>query len=153
MDSETLKIIEALHSIKSVEDESDLDRLDDTLQQVAIQSNKEEFIAALFNIFERFPEKDAYGVFWSILHLLESIPGYETKLIESVKRQPSEFSLRMINRMLNSDIEEVPGVKLFSVLEQVAGNPTLSESIKKEAQRFVEFQKTKQDSSQPLETD
>jgi hypothetical protein len=150
MDPKT-QIIKTLDSINSVEDEADLDRLYEAVQELELHPNRAEFIDALLNIFERFPEKDGYGVFYSILHLLEGIPGYEARLIESVRRQPAEFSLSMINGLLNSGIEEVNGIKLFDLLEQVAGNSSLSEYIQKKAEGLVEHQKNRQDGSQPLE--
>jgi hypothetical protein len=145
------QIIEALDSIHSVEDEADLDRLYEAVQQVALQPNQAEFIDALLRIFERFPEKDAYGVFYRILHLLEGIPGYEARLIESVRRQPAEFSLTMVNTLMNSGIEEVDGIKLLDLLEQVAGNSGLSRYIQKKAEGLIEHQKNRQDWSEPLE--
>ena len=55
-------------------------------------------IKAMLEVFEQFPTEDGAGVFWSIVHGLESLDGYERRLVESVRRAPSEFSLIMVHR-------------------------------------------------------
>src|ERR1700723_1101145 len=52
----------------------------------------------LLAVFERFPEDDGAGVFWSILHGLEALTGYEPALVRSVQKRPSEFGVLMVGR-------------------------------------------------------
>lgn len=57
-------------------------------------------LPVLFRIFERFPEDDGAGVFWSIVHGLESTDlNYEGPLRESLLRQPSKLGLIMLRRL------------------------------------------------------
>jgi hypothetical protein len=57
-------------------------------------------LPTLFRIFERFPEDDGAGVFWSIVHGIESTNlDYERPLRESLSRQPSEFGRLMLRRL------------------------------------------------------
>ncbi|HDR8953553.1 hypothetical protein [Burkholderia vietnamiensis] len=57
-------------------------------------------LPVLFRIFERFPEDDGAGVFWSIVHGLESSDlNYEGPLRESLLRQPSELGQIMLRRL------------------------------------------------------
>jgi hypothetical protein len=57
-------------------------------------------LPTLFRIFERFPEDDGAGVFWSIVHGIESTDlDYEELLRESLARQPSEFCQLMLLRL------------------------------------------------------
>lgn len=57
-------------------------------------------LPVLFRIFERFPEDDGAGVFWSIVHGLESTDlNYEGPLRESLLRQPSELGQIMLRRL------------------------------------------------------
>src|SRR3982751_1639786 len=77
-------------------------------------------IEAMLGVFERYPADDGAGVFWSIVHGLESLPGYETAVVESVRRAPVEFTLLMINRMLNAGVREAGGVQLTSLIREGA---------------------------------
>lgn len=133
-------IIANLNSISSVEDPDELQKLDHNLNQLLASEHPELGIDALLSVFERFPDKDGYGIFWGILHGLEGLPDYEEKLIESVRRQPSEFSLLMINRMLNGGVTEVKGINLLGVLKDVAADERLPDEIRREAQGFVKWQ-------------
>ncbi|WGG53223.1 hypothetical protein [Rugamonas sp. DEMB1] len=60
-------------------------------------------LSTLFRVFERFPEEDGAGVFWSIVHGIESTNlAYEAALQASLERLPSEFAELMINRLKKS---------------------------------------------------
>ena len=64
----------------------------------------------MLRVFERYPDEDGAGVFWSIVHGLEALPGYEPFLVESYsKRAPSEFGVIMLGRILNSGQREIAG--------------------------------------------
>lgn len=131
MSLEIQNIILNLDSIASVEDPDQLQKLDDSINQLFASENPELGASALLRVFERFPDKDGYGIFWSIVHGLESLPDYEEKLLESVQRQPSEFSLLMVNRMLNGGVAKIKGTDLLSILKklpQMKGNRKKSEA-------------------------
>jgi hypothetical protein len=54
-------------------------------------------LLVLFRVFERFPQDDGAGVFWSIVHGVESTDlNYEQPLRESLSRQPSELGQIML---------------------------------------------------------
>ena len=57
---------------------------------------------SLLRLFERFPEHDGFGVFWSALHGVEEIPGYEAQVVESLERRRSQFGVLLAKRILNS---------------------------------------------------
>ncbi len=139
MSLEVQKAIAKLDSITTVEDPDELQNLEDSIQQLLASENAELGIDALLRVLERFPTKDGYGIFWSIVHGVETLANYEEKLIESVRRQPSEFSLLMINRMLNARMAEVKGINLVSVLKDVATDERQPEEIRAEARGFVEW--------------
>jgi len=142
MSLDVQKAISNLDSVSSVEDPDELQKLDDSIQQLLASENSELGIDALLRVFERFPNKDAYGIFWSIVHGLESLPDYEEKLVESVRRQPSLFGLLMIERMLNAGITQVRGVNLLSILKDVAADESQMDEIREDAREFVEWQES-----------
>lgn len=56
-------------------DEAQLRQLDETVGAVRPQDCGELEFRALLGVFERFPEDDGFGVFWSIVHCLEACTG------------------------------------------------------------------------------
>ena len=73
---------------------------------------------SLFGVFERFPNDDGAGVFWSIVHGLESLPAYESHLLDSVNKVPSEFGMIMLKRLLNSGRTDASGFQIRPLLER-----------------------------------
>jgi hypothetical protein len=76
--------------------------LDDLLQELFRSECPTLGIDALLRVFERFPTEDGAEVFWGIVHGLESLPGYDECLVQSIRSSPSEFGLIMLHRLLNS---------------------------------------------------
>src|SRR6476620_345107 len=113
-------IIAIMEHTDSVDEEASLAKLDEAVRRVPTLAQPEAAIDPLLHIFERFPLDDAYGVFWSILHTLEGIPGYEWRLLASVQRQPAYYSLDMVNRLLNSGCVAIGDTSLLALLQRVA---------------------------------
>lgn len=66
-----------------------------------------ESLSVLFGVFERFPEDDGAGVFWTIVHCIEGLPyDYEPLLRESYSRVPSEMANVMLIRLANAAKED-----------------------------------------------
>jgi hypothetical protein len=133
-------LIEAIESFTNPHNEPQLQQLDEALEATHPADCGQAGFRALLNIFERFPEDDGYGIFWSIVHYLEACPGYESALIESVTRAPVGFNLLMVNRLINGGVTEIEGQALLSVLASVAANPAALGSARKSAQGFIEYQ-------------
>jgi hypothetical protein len=146
MDERLKSIISSLDGIRSVEDESELGRLEIALNDLSMAERSELATEALLRIFERYPDKDGFGIFWSILHLLESFPDYESALIESVRRRPSSFSLLMVNRILNTGRRYAGDVDLLALLEDSAHTAHAPETVRDEAREFIEWQRASQQS-------
>jgi hypothetical protein len=62
--------------------------LDHSLTELFQSGFASQGIDALLGVFERHPTDDGAGVFWAIVHGLEATPGYESALVESVRRAP-----------------------------------------------------------------
>ena len=127
----------------SPDDESQLQQLDELVQNLSKSAPTRQDFDALLSIFERFPEHDGFGVFWSILHYLEANQGYEPALLDSVRRAPGEFTLTMINRMLNGGITHVGEASLMDVLHTVAASDNASRPARETAQHFLAYQSAK----------
>ena len=133
-------LIAAIEQLTSAHDEVQLRQLDEAICAIKPEDLGDREFRALLSVFERFPEDDGYETFWSIVHCLEAGEGYEEQLIESVTRFPAEFNLLMVNRLLNVGVTEIKGQSLLSVLASVAENAAASDSVRKSAQGFIEYQ-------------
>ena len=138
--SDADQVVGALETITDPEDERDLEKLEIALRSLANLPRPEEVAPALFRVFERFPWSDGFESFWSVLHALERMTGYEPLLIESVRRTPGEFNLLMINRLLNAGITSVAGTSLLAVLREVADRPASSDRAREVALDFLKHQ-------------
>ena len=76
--------------------------LDDLLAELWAHTPSTDWVLTLLTVFERFPGEDGAGVFWSIVHGLETIPGYEAILEESHSLKPAEFKSIMLRRIANT---------------------------------------------------
>jgi hypothetical protein len=98
-------------------------------------------IESLLGVFERGPGiETGGGVFSDILHAIEHIPGYEAHLVKSLQRQPSIFSVRLVNRLLNSGVSEVAGTSLIKLLVDLANNPTTIRIVRNEIREVLTLQ-------------
>jgi hypothetical protein len=131
-------LLAEIDSISSIDDVDELEKLQRSLEALFAIPNHERAAGTLFHLFERFPEGDASGLFWPVMDDLEQMPGCEQELIKSVKRKPGEFSLRMVNRLLNDGVTRAGDVDLLGLLQDVADDPTQPESVRAWARDFVE---------------
>lgn len=136
-------IIEGLNGISEISNSDELKLLDNLVQNLAEVEHPELAIESLLQIFERFPEEDGSGVFWSILHALESFAGYESFLLASLKRKPTEFTVIMANRIMNDGQLKIDGVYINSLLQSISDTSSNSKRIRELADRFIEYQKNK----------
>src|SRR5688500_13954290 len=71
-----------------------------------------KYYHAIFNLFERFPNEDGAGVFWSALHGMEAVGGYEEVLLQYFRRHPSLMTKAMLRRIQNSGQTHIGKVAL-----------------------------------------
>ncbi len=132
--------IAAIDSVASVDDTGELQKLEAALATLFQLPQPERGIETLFHLYERFPNDDGYGAFWTVLHRLEKLPGYEPFLKASVQRVPMEFNLRMVSRILNSSLPDTQRQEWLSLLGEVEANPRSSENAKEQARESIEYQ-------------
>jgi len=112
--------------------------LDELANELWKSGQPHKAISQLLRVFERFPEEDGAGVFWAILHGLESIEGYEPFLLQSLYSAPSKFGVVLLGRLLNSGTKEIEGKSIAHVLAELISSPTVSPPIQSQATRFLE---------------
>ena len=88
----------------------------------------------LFQLLERFPKDESAGVLWSVLHGIETHhPNYEAELIQSLRRHPTDITVMMVRRMVNSGYSFVAGQSSKSLYQAVLTHPKDSEEAKESA--------------------
>ena len=115
-----------LNSISSATDASQLLRLESLCKAMSQESVTAEVYRAMLGLFERFPDDDAYGGFWSVLHILEKCRQFEPLLVDSIRRIPAQFTLYMADRLLNGGYSNVENQDLRALLRDALSNPILS---------------------------
>jgi hypothetical protein len=139
---EASKVAQSLNGVSSLDDEAQLQQFQSLVDAIAPSSLTPELYRALFGVFERFPEHDGYGIFWSMVHLLEKCSRYESYLIESIRRRATQFNLLMINRLINGGFTKVGDVELVPLLTRVAEDPNALASARASAQSLLQYQRS-----------
>jgi hypothetical protein len=121
--STVLRAIETFHPARSpraARGEEWLDLHDLTTELATAGATDADMARVLLGVFERFPRHDGYEVFWTLLHRIEALSGYERELIASVGRVPNEMGLTMLRRILNTGVTRVDDVDLEALVSELA---------------------------------
>ena len=92
---------------------------------------------AVFDLYERFPDEDGYGIFWTFLHAVEAADGYESALLASVDRKPVEFNVMMVGRFLNAGVVELAERNVLTLLNALAAETDISSRARETAKNFL----------------
>lgn len=112
-------------------------KLDTLLNELKASPTPARGVDALLGVFERHPGSTS-DVLMTVLHTLETVPGYEIHLVESLRRRPSVFAVMMVNRMLNSDVTDVGADSLMQLLEDTKADPRCQRAVKAEIESVLE---------------
>ncbi|NMO18092.1 hypothetical protein HPC49_10125 [Pyxidicoccus fallax] len=131
----TRQVVEALEHFQW--DGGDWLGLDELVDELWKSGAPRQGLQALLGVFERYPDSTGYGVFWSILHGIESLGDYEPVLISSMRRAPSLFGVMMVGRILNTRLEPERRAELRSLLEAVVLNEQAPGVVREEASSWL----------------
>jgi hypothetical protein len=85
----------------------------------------------LLAYFERHPTARMISWLWNVAHALEWMPGeYEAAVLESIRRYPSDFAVRLAGRFAARGRAEVGGVRVVDVLEAAARRDDVPSSLR-----------------------
>ena len=113
-------------------------KLDTLLDELWGTGEQENFTTDLLRVFERFPEEDGSGAFWSIIHGVERFRAYESELIDSLNRQPSEMGLLMLRRIKNTGTRTIGGIEINKIVRDLLSNGQLTQTLRKELMKIGE---------------
>jgi len=116
-----------------------MERLYKLMDEVKAIGSEPALICALFGLLEKYPDVD-FGSPGPIVHTLESRNEHRDELRKSISRQPTNLNVWMVNRILNSQLSAEERGAWEQVLRDVSTNPKASDSVKDDANQFLEFQ-------------
>jgi hypothetical protein len=132
----TAELLDAVREFEPVD--GDWRVLDQLIDDLCAKPLTVEGIDALLSVLERFPTEDGAGALWSIVHALEHSPLYPSRLLASLRRQPAELTVVMVNRLLNAGEKHLAGVSAMDVLSEVSNRNDVEPSIREYAKRFLQ---------------
>ncbi|MCU6500407.1 hypothetical protein LPN04_33175 [Rugamonas sp. A1-17] len=98
-------------------------------------------VPAMLSVIERYPDAEL-GSPGPLVHELESIPGYESFLMDSVLRQPADLNVWMVNRIVNSEVSQDVRLGWLSVMNQVLKHARASKEVQRTVSDFLEHQRS-----------
>lgn len=90
--------------------------LEQHIERAFASPDPKRYYHAIFNLFERFPDEDGAGIFWSALHGMEAVGGYEELLIQYFRLWPSLMTKIMLRRILNSGQTHIGNVEIATLI-------------------------------------
>ena len=133
-------VIEALNEFIAVENDSEnVERLYEIFDGFRMQPDREKALPAMFAVIERFPEADL-GSPGPMVHELEAIDGYQPLLRASLHRQPTDLSVWMVNRILNSDSTPLEREIWLEEMRLACVHPLCPISTRESVLEFLEYQ-------------
>lgn len=102
--------------------------------------DKEQALAAMFGLLERYPEATSLGEPGPLVHAIEEIPGYEEALANSLQQAPTYYGVWMVNRILSGGLSPEDRQTYVKLLHSVAESEQAPQSVRATAQQFLEFQ-------------
>ena len=122
-------------------------RLDPYADEFVIQADElvstlspeiaESVFPAVFEFFEAAPDADCGAPGTLVHHVEHYYPNYVTELKESVRRKPSYNGVLMINRILNSDLNETDRSQLMEILRDAVTCQSAPDVVTELAERFI----------------
>jgi hypothetical protein len=132
-------VIALLQSFEPSEDETkNVRRLYEIFNGFTALPGGEAAIPAILGVMERYPEVEL-GSPGPLVHELEALPGYESFLCDSLRRQPAGLSIWMVNRIANA-VDGAERDAWLAQLRAVLDHPRASASLKEDALRFLSYQ-------------
>jgi len=118
-------------------------RLNELLAGFAALPGCERVAPALLALLERHPQAD-FGTPGPLVDALERQPGYPELLAASLRRQPTELTAWMANRLLNSKLPRDDRGAWLKRLTAVTSHPQAAAGVQDSAIRFLDFQASRQ---------
>lgn len=98
---------------------------------------------SIFYFIENNPDADI-GSPGPLIHLIEKFyPEYLPRLIQSLKTKPTNNTVYLLNRILNSSLPIEKREEYLLILVNVVNNKSIDQLVRDEAKEFYEYQTNK----------
>ena len=113
-----------------------IEMCEEAVEHMSSIEETSEVIEPILKLFEEVDDAD-FGMPGPLVHYLESFykSGYEEKLFESLNRKPTNHTLWMLNRILNS-LDGDEKVEALKFLDDVISSGNADSSVLKEAVHY-----------------
>ena len=111
----------------------------DALIENLSPSINDKVYAPIFRFFELHPHADCGAPGTLVHHVEDYYPNYVDALIDSIHRKTSYNGVLMINRILNSDIDDELRRRLCDALLRASNDATAAPHVREMAVRFVQL--------------
>jgi hypothetical protein len=96
-------------------------------------------IPDLLRYFERYPTARLVGWLWDVARAIEARPGqYEAAVLESIRRCPSDFGVRLAGRFAARGKPQIGAVRVVDALEDAARQGDLPEALRETIRWIVQ---------------
>ncbi|MEK5215234.1 hypothetical protein [Psychrobacillus sp. FSL H8-0487] len=121
---------------KSIMNENFIDVTYDVVEEIEEREDAFEAILPIFKLMEKYPNIN-FGRPGPLVHFVEKFykNGYEEKLVESLKREPTQHTVWMLNRVINGSQGDRKAY-FINVLDNIIAFPNLDEEIVSLARHF-----------------
>ena len=106
-----------------------------------------ELITSIFEAFERYPLNDELGQPGPLVHFVEGtirdLEELSIVVLDSTKRQPSQYGIWMINRLLNAVKDESSRKPLVQELARIVNAEQTEFDLKEQAAHYLDLQKSR----------
>jgi hypothetical protein len=138
MDKRLSELIDRLN--KHISDDDFMDVADEVTEELEKRLDAFDAIESILMLMENNPDVD-YGMPGALVHFMETFykKGYEEKLVESLTRKPTEYTVWMLNRLIN-DCQGERKKYYLNVLDKVIAFPNLENKVVLRAQNYKSFQ-------------
>ncbi|QCT01641.1 hypothetical protein E6C60_0921 [Paenibacillus algicola] len=121
---------------KSIMKEDFIDVTYDIVEEIEERGDAFEAIQPIFKLMEKYSSVN-FGSPGPLVHFVEKFykNGYEEKLVESLKRQPTQHTVWMLNRVINGSQGDRKAY-FINVLDSIIAFPNLDDEIVSLASHF-----------------
>lgn len=138
MEKEKEELIKCLYENIKIDDF--INQSYNIVEKLSKYKNLDDTIEPIIKLIELNPDID-FGNPGPLVHYLEELDEeeYAIKLVESLKRNPTEQTLFMFNRMIN-ELDDYMKEEYLHLLESINDSPDISENVKSIVQDYLSFQ-------------
>ena len=140
----TEQIIKELNALKIDDDNEDemIERIDTLMQELSKNNDADTACEAMIFLLERHPDAD-FGGPGAIVHTIEDHIGkYESLLCDSLSRQPTEYTVMLLQRMINGEKDTERCLELLKLFKNCGKHPKADKQVKYSVKEYLKYRKS-----------